>query len=195
MIAPRGLHFGGPAAQGVLVRLEATLTPTRSNPAATLLFWLMFLSAGSSLAACLLLPVWLEYRALRGVYASTNERIVEMQERLVAYDHQIDHLLNDPAYIERLARQEFGFGESSENVVFVAADEAELPASAPATAPAAQDRVEQVSAYVERAAAGNPLVSLFIRPETRPVVMSLSGLVLVIAVVTLNWPRSRPPPA
>jgi cell division protein FtsB len=156
----------------------------------TLLFWLMFLLGGGSLFACLFLPVWLEARALREEHAAAQQRVTELEEHLTSLTKQIQHLQDDPAYLERLARREFGIETPGIEMIWIdAPGSATQPTSAPTVANV--DHEEALAARIERAARTNPLVAVFVLDATRPVVMTMSAILLLVALVFLARPPGR----
>src|SRR5262247_3332927 len=102
----------------------------RSSPAITLLFWTMFVVGGLSLAVGMVLPVWLEYRDELSRKAEAERKLEEVRQQLVALERRIDHLQNDPAYLERVANREFGIG-TPPAADSVAIEIVESPASGP----------------------------------------------------------------
>lgn len=159
----------------------------RSSAAATLLFWLMALLGGASLAAALILPPWMEYRVTRTAYADSLRRVEELEARLTAVNKQIEHIQHDPAYNERLARKEFGIQEPGVETIRLNVPPPE-PASQPGGTPdsAVGNPVERLALVVDEAARRNPLVAAYVLDETRPTVMALSALLLVSAILLLN---------
>ena len=160
---------------------------TRSNPAITLLFWTMFVVGGLSLAVGLVLPVWLEYRVELARRDEAKRRLEEIRTQLVALERRIDHLQNDPAYLERVANREFGIGTppSDESV---AIEIVEAPTSGPVLLQATGS--ERVTAIIDEATQTHPLVRLYLLGETRPIVMGMSAGLLAAAILLLG--RSSP---
>lgn len=166
----------------------------RNSPLAAVLFWVMFLAGGGALAACAILPVWLEHDSLRTLHAEAQRRVQELEQRLIAYDRQREHLEQDPAYIERLARKEFGIVTPGVETVQVEIAPVELHATTlPASRPS--DPALEIAERVRLAARENALVSIFVLEQARPLVMLLSAGLLLIAFVAFNWPRSAGPRA
>lgn len=152
----------------------------RARRLETLLFWLMATVGGGCLAACLVLPAWLEYRVARLAYAAAEQRVAQLERRLTAVGKQIEHIQKDPAYNERLARREFGIQQPG-----VATIHLDLPPREPSPPVPAEpgDLLERLAARVDEAARRNPLVAAFVLDETRPAVMGLSGGLLLTALL------------
>jgi hypothetical protein len=139
------------------------------------------------LAVGLLLPAWLEYDDVAQTHALTLQRVEQLQQRLVAYERQIQHIQNDPAYIERLARGEFAP---------TGAGQVDLP-----PAPFEPGADGEFAEWLQRAARHEPSVSVFVLPETRPLVMSCAAGMLAMAIGVFAWsdrrrelaPPGRPP--
>lgn len=166
------------------------------NPAATALFWFMFLTGGGALLACVYLPIWLENRALQDRHAARKQQVADLEQRLAALERQIDHLQRDAAYAQRLLRKEFGIATPGLKMIDLGDVPAEdLPAPVPEEAePGALDR-EQLALAVEEAAHRSPLVSIFVLDHTRPIVMGMSAVVLVAALILMNRTAARAAPA
>ncbi|MFN0135952.1 MAG: FtsB family cell division protein [Phycisphaerae bacterium] len=160
------------------------------------LFWAMTLVGGGGLAAALWLPALLEYRDAQRRHADKSAQVAAMEYQNTSIEKQIEHSQNDPAYIERLARREFGLQTPGVETVRLAAET--LPTSAPATSPtsalsaAPQNEHEQRLAMIEHLARTNPLVSVFILPESRATIMCMCGGLLLAAIVLMNpWNAER----
>lgn len=159
---------------------------SRSSASSTLLFWIMFAGAGLCLAACLVLPAWLELRALRIAYAQAQANVQELEHRLTRFEKQIEHLKNDPAYVERLARKELGLDKPGvETIPLPPPEEDSLVATSP---PVEEAPLESLIAL---AAKKTPWVSVFVSEETRGHVMLLAGATLLLSIVLLHRSSRR----
>lgn len=171
---------------------------SRGSPLTTALFWLMFLVGGASLAVGLYLPPWLENRELHAHLTAARERVDALSQRLTALEVQIEHHKTDPAYVERLARQEFGITtEGRETVLIESAQPAE--AFAPELELPAPDRSSQIESAIETASQTHPVMSLYLRENTRPIVLGMSLVLMVAAIALLGRSAfdysQAPPPA
>ncbi|MFQ5806878.1 MAG: septum formation initiator family protein [Phycisphaerae bacterium] len=157
----------------------------RSNNATRLLCGLMFLGGGASLFACLFLPPWLEVRALRQAHIAARHRIAKLEERLTRVAKQIEHLQDDPAYLERLARKELGIETTGVEIIRI--DTPDNPVNQPTAAPAptTAGRDDALATGVEQAARTSPFLSVFVLDETRPIVMAMSGVLMIVALALL----------
>ncbi len=160
----------------------------RSNAGTTCLSWLMLLIGGVSLFACVFLPPWLELRALRQVHAAARRQIADLEVRLARTTRQIEHMQSDPAYLERLARKEFGI--ETPGVEIIPVETRENTTDQSASSSSSTPRVE-LATVLERAMRTNPLVSVFVLEQTRPIVMAMSGVLLIVALVLLNRRRAK----
>jgi len=160
----------------------------RSSASSTVLFWAMFIAAGSCLAACLTLPAWLELRALRIAYARAQADVEDLEHRLTRFEKQIEHLKNDPAYIERLARKEFGLDKPGVETIPLAPPTNDTLAAGPPT-------VEEppLETLIARAAERTPWMSVFVSPDTRRHVMLIAGVTLLLSIVLLHRSTRRRP--
>jgi len=158
-----------------------------------IMFWLMTLTGGGALAICLLLPAIIDYQNAKRTLADKTAVVTQLEYQNTAIEKQIAHSQNDPAYLERVARREFGLETPGVETVRITAD-VSTSAPSPDTQPASQPEtpIEQRLAQIEQLARSNPAAAVFILPETRPIVMSLAGGLLLAAVVLLNpWSAPR----
>lgn len=168
----------------------------RDRLAASVLFWLMTLLGGGSLAASLLLPAWLEYRASQRALRDVQQRIARTEYRIRCAQAQLRHLRDDPSYIARLARREFGTPVPGVRTVFVYDPPREPgpPPTAPDAGPAPESTPpdEAFARALERRVPSDPWLAVFVLPPTRPWVMLFSAGLLVSAWILLPvGPRSR----
>ncbi|TWT41224.1 hypothetical protein RAS1_39180 [Phycisphaerae bacterium RAS1] len=159
-----------------------------STRGAGLLFWIMTLVGGAVLMPCVLLPPWFEYVAQRERLAAMQTSLAQVEQRLVVIQKQIEHIQTDAAYVERLYRQEFGAAPP------VAAPPAtpEAAAAPAAPAPSAADAVvPEITRFVDDLLGRYPAAYIFVRSQTRPVVMLIGGGMIVTAVVLLGRVTAR----
>ena len=156
----------------------------------TLLFWFMFIAGGGALFACLFLPAWLELRALREAYTADRRHTLELERQLARVTKQIEHIQSDPAYLERLAQEEFG--TETPGVQRVPVEIAGSEAAAEAAAASATAQPESFEAALERATKRNPFLAIFVLDTTRPIVMVMAGVVLVSAFVLVCREADQP---
>ncbi len=159
----------------------------RANAGTTFLAWLMLVAGGLSLFACVFLPALLEYRTTRREHATGQREVAHLEEQNRRVDKQQEHLKNDPAYIERLNRREFGI--ETLGVEIIPVETRQNTTDEPASAPPATPR-DEFATTVEHAAHTNPLFAVFVLSQTRPIVMAMSGVVVMVALVLLNRRRS-----
>ena len=166
----------------------------RSGRGAALLFWLMALTGIAALAACLILPPWLEHQVALQLHAEARRHVAELEARLQVLEKHIAHLRNDPAYVERLAREEFGI--TAPGVQTILLDRSESAASHPAgdhtsapTVGPGEEQTPDLSTLVTEALECRPLVSVFVLDQTRPIVMAMSAALLLAAVLLFRTRR------
>ena len=156
------------------------------------MFWLMFLTGGASLAACVILPAWLEHQAALEAVTDARGRVERLQRRLEVYDKQIEHLQVDDAYLERLARKEFDLPSAGVTTVRIESESAdESAADVDRGAAAAGEPFPELSAFVERALARYPLTRVFVFDQTRPIVMAMSGGLVLASMLLLGHSARR----
>jgi hypothetical protein len=148
------------------------------------LFWLMLATGGGSLAACLLLPAWLELRHAEARLDEMTATVAEFEKKVEATRLQIIHLKRDPEYNERFVRQEFNVRTPGVEVVDLSPLIAVEPDAA-ASQPAPTDS-SRWTATLERQTQENPYLAVFLADGKRPAAMALSGLMLAGAVLLMH---------
>lgn len=154
----------------------------------------MILAGGSVLAASVLMPAWLEYQAARHMLVSADTYVSQLRERATSLSAQIRHLQHDPAYVERLAREEFGRPKPDVRVIPMDAlpaadvdadDEHDTASAAPR-----RDEYSQLGATtpppdLPAAIATSPLTRIFLDDTTRQMAMIVSSATILAAIVLL----------
>ncbi|MBU0640168.1 MAG: septum formation initiator family protein [Planctomycetes bacterium] len=165
------------------------------NYAAGLLFWLMAASGGAALAACLILPPWLEYQALRAERAERERQVAQLEAHILTLQKQQEHLKFDPAYVERLAQQEFGIEPAGAETIMLdppPGDGSPVATGAGGQVPQVDDEVlPEMSILIERGLLRYPFARVFVDDRTRPLVMALGAVVLLAAIVLVRRPTAR----
>ncbi len=156
--------------------------------AAGILFWAMTLLGTGSLAASLLLPAWLEYRESQRALRQVEQRIARTRYRIRCAEARLRHLRDDPSYIARLAREEFGTPVPGVRTVFVY--DPPRPTGPPAAAAVAGTSAthrpaEAFAQALERRIRRDPWLAVFVLPPTRPWVMLFATGLLVSAWILL----------
>ncbi|MEW6249349.1 MAG: septum formation initiator family protein [Planctomycetota bacterium] len=161
-----------------------------------LLFWIAALLGAGILAPSLILPAWLDHQAQREYLAAHQAYVAALQYRLRATRTQIEHLEKDPAYVLRLARQEFGRsmalpggepirvapdGETTDEGLSAAIAEAGDP----------QDVLPELSAVAARVMQRYPHVHMFIDGRRGPL-MALGGVLVLMAVLLMGLTDGDP---
>ncbi len=171
----------------------------RSGFFAGLLFWFMALAGGLTLAPCLILPAWIEYRAALDAHVVAEKRLRDLQERHTGNERKIEHQRNDVAYLEREARRLFGVSAPGVDSIIVESDEsserqaAQREAESTLAAMRAARQAEllpEASRLFEDVLNRHPLARIFVLDQTRPVVMSM-GAALLLAAIFLVGPARR----
>lgn len=159
-----------------------------------LLFWLMFFAGSGALAACMILPAWLDYSDARARVERSRDQIADLIYRLKANQQRIEHLLHDPDYQQRVAQEVLGIERPGvETVRIQPAPPASAPRPAATSQPAgglfpAVDPVN-IARGISSTARQNPFVAIFVLEQTRPLVMAIAGLTVAAAVVLLHLPQ------
>lgn len=158
------------------------------------MFWLMAMMGGVALSLCLIMPPWLEYQAQLERLKAADAQVVALEQRLAATRKQIEHLRDDPAYVLRVARQEFGQTIEVTGTQTLAVEPVGAAADSPPSAaipPAPDEVLPELSVFLGQVIARYPQVGLFVSAQTRPTVMGLGAVLLVTAVVLLGRPSPR----
>lgn len=151
----------------------------RSDPLATLLYWVMVSTGGVVLAACAVLPAWVEHLAAREQLQQAELRLAALEQRSLTIDRQIDHLERDEAYLLRLERSELNPGWSPPAVEF------SVPAPAGEERRATADPVENLSELIGSIVRRYPVLGFFVAERNRPAIMALAGALILAALVLL----------
>jgi cell division protein FtsB len=172
----------------------------RASVLNTVLFWLMVLLGTAALAPCLVLPAWLERQAQIECLHAREAYLATLQRRLQMLHKQIEHLNDDPAYILRLAQQDFGSALKVPDVETipiepgVAPDDATLQPPMPARSPEDEDQLlPDLTVFVEEAMHRYPYAWMYLDEKTRPVLMGLGGILLLNGIILLGLANSRRP--
>jgi hypothetical protein len=158
------------------------------------LFWLMTLIGAATVVPCLVLPPWFEYKAAVEELESKQLLVTQLEAAMVKAQKQREHLENDPAYVLRLAQQEFGNIALGVETVMVGPGSREDPPvpwpAAPLSAAAVEGHVApELSAYLERVWQRYPQAVLFARKDTRPLLLGLGTTLILGALLLLGRPR------
>jgi hypothetical protein len=170
---------------------------SRPSFANTLLFWLMLALGTAALAPCLILPAWLERQAQVECLRAREVYLAGLQRRLETVRKQIEHLNDDPAYILRLAEEDFGRAIKVPDVETIWIDPGPADAPSPPAAPidALPENVEQLwpelDTFVDAAMRRYPEAQLFLDSRTRPWIMGTGGGLIVLAIVLLGVAGER----
>lgn len=166
----------------------------------TLLFWCMLILGTAALAPGLALPVWLERQAQLECLRAREIYLAGLQQRLEVVRKQIEHLNDDPAYIIRLAEEDFGRAIKVPDVETIWIDAGPADAPAPPLPPvealptAADQLWPELDTFIEAAMRRYPEAQLFLDSPTRPWIMGTGGGLIVLAIMLLGLSGQRPNP-
>ncbi len=184
---------------------------SRLGPGAAILFWFMCAGSGVSLGVWLMLPAWLDYQTAREAVEQARVEHLALRQQLRTAERQIEHLLHDRDYQERVAQREFGFERPEVERLIV--QPADAPSRAPTLAEAtgsgaagprpagssmddgAESTLARARGYAEWLALHarrNRFLAIYVLEETRPIVFLISLLTLLAAIVLLNNRWSLP---
>jgi len=173
---------------------------TRSTALNTLLFWGMMILGTAALAPCLVLPPWLEYQAQLDRRRAAERRAAAMEQRLASVQKSIEHHRTDPAYILRLAEQEFGDSIDLPDVETILIDPSPEADSNVDTGRLIADEdvlpedelLPELSAFLEHVLRRYPHTRLFVTDATRRPLMVMGGVLIAAAVLLLGLARGKP---
>jgi hypothetical protein len=166
----------------------------------TLFFWVTVLLGTALLAPCLLLPAWLERQAQIEYLKAHEQYLAALKYRLQATQKQIEHLNDDPAYLLRLAEQEFGGSISVPNVESILIEPGPDSDNARSGPPAPEsgtpgERADQLlpelSTFIDQAMQRHPYGQVFLDSRSRPLIMALGGVLLLTGIVLLGLVEGR----
>jgi hypothetical protein len=170
---------------------------SRPSLANTLLFWFMLILGTAGLAPCLALPAWLERQAQIECLRAREIYLAGLQQRLVTVRKQIEHLNDDPAYIIRLAEEDFGRAIKVPDVETIWIDTGSAGAPTPPAAPAETASAEadqlwpELDTFVDAAMHRYPEAQLFLDRRSRPWIMGTGGGLILLAIVLLGLSGQR----
>ena len=172
----------------------------RASVLNTVLFWLMVLLGTAALAPCLLLPAWLERQAQIDCLHAREAYVETLRQRLLTVQKQIEHLNDDPAYILRLAQQDFGGALKVPDEETIPIEPGTASNEATPQPPLADrppetddDVLPDLSVFVDQAMQRYPYAWMFLDQQTRPVLMILGGVLLLNAIILLGLANSHQP--
>ncbi len=162
------------------------------------LFWTLIIMALAGLAPCLIFPAWMDYQKalrLRAVRLNSSQRLAA---EVAAQQKQITHLHIDEAYRERILHEEVGLDPPGIETILVDRRRRPNEPAGPTRpslrrfAPSDDDRFPALTTIATSALKRYPnWTHVFILDETRPLVLGMSGVLLVSAILLLGK-RQRP---
>jgi hypothetical protein len=166
----------------------------------TFFFWAMLLAGSAALAPCLVLPAWEERQAQLECLKAQAAYVETLKDRVQRAQNQIAHLQADPAYLLRLAQEDFGSSIKNlpklETIHIAPGVPDHEPAPAPPV-PAAQgneDLLPELDSFIEAAQQRYPHATIFLDPQSRQYLMGFGGGLIAAAIVLLallERPRLR----
>ncbi|MBK8914921.1 MAG: septum formation initiator family protein [Phycisphaerales bacterium] len=165
--------------------------------AAAASFWLLVAASAALLAPCVLLPAWVEHRAARAAHGEAQQRVLSLAAENVRLARVIDHHRNDPAFIERHARREFGLTppgveaipSPAQPTAYADIENSDAPPPPPTIISA------EMEARVEALLQRFPQAQTFLDPHKRPLILAAGTALALIALVLLGRPVRRAAPA
>jgi hypothetical protein len=160
----------------------------------TLLFWSMLLVGTAAVAPCLVLPAWLERQAQFECLRAREEFLAGQQQRLETARKQIEHLNDDPAYIVRLAEQDFGGALKVPDIETIwidasssaAAESPPPPSVGPPPPESPEPLWPELDDFIQVTMQRYPEAHLFVDQHSRPWILGAGGALLISAILLLG---------
>ena len=130
-------------------------------------FWLLLGVGMAALAACMVVPVWMNCQVLAGQSRALSERLAEYRLGAMADQEAIEAAQHSVAFNERLLIEELNYQRPGEQILlasYVQEGQAE-PAAA------------------EQAGVGPPWLGAFVQRDTRSILLVMSGGLVLFAFV------------
>ena len=96
------------------------------TPAHPIMFWVLTTMAVATFAPCVLLPIWVEARAVQEYERSMAALVADFEDQIEKNDARITALLADPLVNKRIIRRELNYHADGEQLVEWTADELAL---------------------------------------------------------------------
>lgn len=90
------------------------------------MFWVLFLMGTATLAPCLIVPHWQDYKAIKLAEQLERYALGQVHEQIAREERNLEALRTDPAVVARVAQRELAYSRPGEQVVRLAV----APASA-----------------------------------------------------------------
>ena len=162
------------------------------------LFWTLTALALGGLAPCLILPAWADYQQALRLQAVRRNSAERLTAEVAGQQKQIAHLQNDVAYRERVLYEEVGIDPPGIETILV--DRRTRPrennnaaARRRRSAPIDDDIFPTLTTVAESAMDRYPnWTHVFILDQTRPLVMGMSGALLISTILLLGGRPRKP---
>lgn len=161
------------------------------------LFWTLTALALGGLAPCLILPAWTDYQQALRLQAVRRNSAERLAAEVAAQQKQIAHLQNDVAYRERVLYEEVGIDPPGIETILV--DRRTRPrennnaAARRRSAPIDDDIFPTLTTVAVSAMERYPnWTHVFILDQTRPLVMGMSGALLISTILLLGGRPRKP---
>jgi cell division protein FtsB len=150
-----------------------------------ILFWMMLLVGGGSLAACLVAPAWLEYEEAQQQLLEARQRNAELEHLAEARSRQVEHFYRDLEYVQRFASRELHMSTPGVDTVRLDLSDIDNTPLEDRTAGIVEPETTaaEVAERLRSLVRTRPVAAVFVLEPARRVVMLLSGLLLIGALV------------
>lgn len=157
-----------------------------------LLFWIMFAAGAASLGAALLIPAWLEYENTLQQRDASAQRNEDLARARLLRENQLAHHRKDDFYNARYAERELNLRTPYYEWRYRVDEESEDGTIQPDPT-AASTTLDTLPTSQLRQPEG--LLALFVLPQTRPAVLTLSSILVAGSLILLSgrpgWAPAR----
>ena len=154
------------------------------------MFWLLVIPASALFSACVLVPVWEDYRAMALAERLEAETVAQMRADIDRLRRHLDGLRNDPGVIARVAQRDLGYRKMNQQSVYVGLEPAG-PRLDDGHFAADREPPSMLDAYLNRPLLAQHRDALLDR-VTRIRLMCLSGAVMAAALILFPLRRRQP---
>jgi len=179
--------------------MQGTQPALPPQPAAhPIMFWVLTGLAIAVFAPCAIMPLWLTTEQLLEQERACRASLIEIKGRLANNEARIEAMRNDPLVNERIIRRELNYRPQGEEVIRWSADASTVVGTVSVgqespVVPEEPHVLSQWGAMVSRWLPAWPWRDLFARSPYRPLLLLMSGGLLMAAFVLYAPVSSRRP--
>jgi cell division protein FtsB len=154
------------------------------------MFWGLLMMAGATFAACVLVPILVEYEQLTQQLIDTQRQTAALEAELQQTEKTIEAIRTDPAAAEQSAKIGLNYRRSGERQITVLSErEIEVLGNEAAPAPEGPPPEPIPTPRLYHGLAALPWRSLFCEPTSRRVLLITSGGMILLAFALYDGRR------